>query len=112
MKTNREEKINRLVQKELSELFLTETKKTRGVIISVTHVRISPDLSVAHVYLSIFPSEKAHELLKNITDNVKTIRYDLGTRIGKQVRIVPELIFHLDDSLDYIDNIDRLLKNA
>jgi ribosome-binding factor A len=74
-------------------------------------VRVSPDLSVAHVYLSIFPPEKAEELLKNIMENVKSIRYDLGTRIGKQLRIVPDLVFHLDDSLDYIEKIDKLLKN-
>lgn len=111
MKPNRDQKINRLIQKELSQLFQEETRKTRGVIISVTHVRVSPDLSVAHVYLSIFPPEKAEELLKNIMENVKSIRYDLGTRIGKQLRIVPDLVFHLDDSLDYIEKIDKLLKN-
>jgi len=111
MKPNRDQKINRLIQKELSQLFLEETRKTRGVIISVTHVRVSPDLSVAHIYLSIFPPEKAEELLKNIMENVKSIRYDLGTRIGKQLRIVPDLVFHLDDSLDYIEKIDKLLKN-
>ena len=111
MKPNRDQKINRLIQKELSQLFLEETRKTRGVIISVTHVRVSPDLSVAHVYLSIIPPEKAEELLKNIMENVKSIRYDLGTRIGKQLRIVPDLVFHLDDSLDYIEKIDKLLKN-
>ncbi|MGB4445727.1 MAG: 30S ribosome-binding factor RbfA [Dysgonamonadaceae bacterium] len=111
MKPNRDQKINRLIQKEMSQLFLEETRKTRGIIISVTHVRVSPDLSVAHVYLSIFPPEKAEELLKNIMENVKSIRYDLGTRIGKQLRIVPDLVFHLDDSLDYIEKIDKLLKN-
>ncbi|MFY9362197.1 MAG: 30S ribosome-binding factor RbfA [Dysgonamonadaceae bacterium] len=111
MKPNRDQKINRLIQKELSQLFLEETRKTRGIIISVTHVRVSPDLSVAHIYLSIFPPEKAEELLKNIMENVKSIRYDLGTRIGKQLRIVPDLVFHLDDSLDYIEKIDKLLKN-
>jgi ribosome-binding factor A len=111
MKPNRDQKINRLIQKEMSQLFLEETRKTRGIIISVTHVRVSPDLSVAHIYLSIFPPEKAEELLKNIMENVKSIRYDLGTRIGKQLRIVPDLVFHLDDSLDYIEKIDKLLKN-
>jgi ribosome-binding factor A len=111
MDSNRQQKINRLIQKELSELFLLETKKTHGVIVSVTSVRVTPDLSLAHAYLSIFPSEKAADLLKNINDNVKSIRYDLGKRIAKQLRIIPDLRFHLDDSLDYIENIDRLLKN-
>jgi len=111
MDSNRQQKVNRLIQKELSEIFLPETKKMHGVFISVTNVRVSPDLGVAHAYLSIFPSEKAEELVKNINENVKSVRYDLGKRVGKQLRVVPELTFHVDDSLDYIENIDRLLKD-
>jgi len=83
----------------------------QGVFISVTNVRVSPDLSVAHAYLSIFPSEKAEELVKNINENVKSVRYDLGKRVGKQLRVIPELKFHVDDSLDYIEHIDQLLKD-
>lgn len=112
MESNRIQKINRLIQKELSEIFLLETKKMRGLLVSVTHVRVSPDLSMAHVHLSIFPSEKAEELVENINDNVKVVRFDLGKRVGKQLRIIPELIFHIDDSLDYIENIDKLLKDG
>lgn len=104
------QKINRQVQKELGELFLLETKKSQGVLISVTNVRTSPDLSVAHAYLSIFPSEKAEELVSNINNNVKSVRYNLGKRMRNRLRIIPELVFHIDDSLDYIENIDRLLK--
>lgn len=111
METNRQQKINRLIQKELSEIFLLETKKMQGVLISVTNVRVSPDLGMAHAYLSIFPSEKADELLRNINENIKSVRFDLGKRVGKQLRIVPELMFHIDDSLDYIDNINKLLKH-
>jgi len=111
MDSNRQQKVNRLIQKELSEIFLLETKKMHGVFISVTNVRVSPDLGVAHVYLSIFPSEKAEELVKNINENVKSVRYDLGKRVGKQLRVVPELTFHVDDSLDYIEHIDKLLKD-
>ncbi|MEN6589148.1 MAG: 30S ribosome-binding factor RbfA [Proteiniphilum sp.] len=111
MDSNRQQKVNRLIQKELSEIFLLETKKMHGVFISVTNVRVSPDLGVAHAYLSIFPSEKAEELVKNINENVKSVRYDLGKRVGKQLRVVPELTFHVDDSLDYIEHIDRLLKD-
>lgn len=110
MDTNRQQKINRLIQKELSEIFLLETKKMKGVLISVTNVRVSPDLGMAHAYLSIFPSEKAEELMNNIHENVKSIRFELGRRVGKQLRVVPDLMFHLDDSLDYIENIDNLLK--
>lgn len=110
MESNRLQKINRLIQKELSEIFLLETKKMQGVLVSVTNVRVSPDLGMAHAYLSIFPSEKGGELLRNINENVKSVRFELGKRVGKQLRVVPELNFHLDDSLDYIENIDKLLK--
>lgn len=110
MESNRQQKINRLIQKELSEIFLTETKKMRGVLVSVTRVRVTPDLGLAYAYLSIFPSSMGKELIENITSNVKTIRFDLGKKVGKQLRIVPDLQFYLDDSLDYIENIDNLLK--
>ncbi len=109
METTRQQKINRLIQKELGEIFLLQTKAMPGVLVSVSGVRISPDLSVAKAYLSIFPSEKGKELLANIKTNVKAIRYDLGQRLGKQLRIIPELVFYIDDSLDYLENIDKLL---
>jgi ribosome-binding factor A len=111
MDNNRLQKINRLIQKELGELLLIEAKKMPGVIISVTNVRVSADLSVAHSYLSVFPSEKSKELVSNINENVKTVRYDLGKRLRNQLRLIPELTFHVDDSLDYIDNLDNLLKD-
>lgn len=82
----------------------------RGVMVSVTRTKISPDLSVCTAYLSIFPSEKADELLQNINNNLATIRYDLGQKVRNQLRIIPELRFFLDDSLDYIEHIDELLK--
>ena len=81
----------------------------QGVMISVTRVRMSPDLGLAKGYLSIFPSDKAEEIMDNINTNKKSIRWSLGERIGKQVRRIPELAFFLDDSLDYLENIDRLL---
>ena len=111
MDNNRLQKINRLIQKELGELLLIEAKKMPGVIISVTNVRVSAYLSVAHSYLSVFPSEKSKELVSNINENVKTVRYDLGKRLRNQLRLIPELTFHVDDSLDYIDNLDNLLKD-
>jgi ribosome-binding factor A len=83
---------------------------THGVIVSVTRCRISPDLSICTAYLSIFPSEKGDELIKNITANEKTIRYELGKKVHNQLRIIPELRFFIDDSLDYIEHIDELLK--
>lgn len=109
MESTRQAKIARLIQKELSEIFRQQTAKTRGTIISVSAVRVSPDLSVARVYLSIFPSEKAGETLKAINESTQTVRYDLAQKVRYQLRKTPALTFFLDDSLDYIDNIDALL---
>lgn len=110
METTRQNKISRLIQKELSEIFLLQTKSMNGVLVSVSAVRISPDMSIAHVYLSVFPSERSQEIVKNINDNMKSIRYELGTRVRHQLRIIPELKFFVDDSLDYAERIDELLK--
>lgn len=110
MQETRQNKIARLLQKELSQIFEEQTRQTHGVLVSVTATRISPDMSICKAYLSVFPSEKGEEILGNISNNQKTVRYELGRRVGKQLRIIPELKFFLDDSLDYIDNIDKLLK--
>jgi ribosome-binding factor A len=110
METTRQNRIARLIQKELGEIFLLQAKAMRGVLISVSVVRISPDMSVARVYLSIFPSDKAQEMTKNINDNMKSVRYELGIRLRHQLRIIPELKFFIDDSLDYLEKIDSLLK--
>lgn len=110
METTRQQKISRLIQKELSEIFLLQTKSMHGVMVSVSAVRISPDLSICRAYLSIFPSNRGEEIIKNINDNVKAVRYELGQRLRFQLRIIPELKFFVDDSLDYIEHIDELLK--
>ena len=110
METTRQNKISRLIQKELSEIFLLQTKSMSGVLVSVSAVRISPDMSIARVYLSVFPSERSQEIVKNVNDNMKSIRYELGTRVRHQLRIIPELKFFVDDSLDYAERIDELLK--
>lgn len=110
METTRQSKIARLLQKELSDIFLQQTKSMPGTLVSVSVVRISPDMSIAKAYLSIFPSEKGDELIKNVNNNAKAIRYELGTRVRHQLRIIPELKFFVDDSLDYIEKIDSLLK--
>lgn len=109
METTRQAKIARLLQKELSEIFRLQTAATRGTIVSVSAVRVSPDLSVAKAYLSIFPSAKAQEIMKSINASAQTIRYELAQRVRFQLRKTPELTFYLDDSLDYIENIDHLL---
>lgn len=110
METTRQNKIARLIQKELSEIFLAQTKSMPGVLVSVSVLRISPDMSYARAYLSIFPSERAEEIVKNINANAKAIRFELGGRVRHQLRIIPELKFFIDDSLDYAEKIDQLLK--
>lgn len=110
MQETRQNKISRLLQKELAEIFQSQTRQMHGVLVSVTRVRISPDLGICSAYLSIFPSEKSEEILTNISSSEKTIRFELGKRVRNQLRIIPELRFFKDDSLDYIDRIDELLK--
>ena len=112
METTRQNKISRLIQKELSDIFQKQTSSMRGVLVSVSACRISPDLSVCRAYLSVFPSERAQEIVQNINNNQKQVRYELGTRVGKQLRIITELKFFIDDSLDYVDHIDKLLGNS
>ncbi len=109
METTRQNKIARLIQKDLSNIFQAQTRQTRGILVSVSVVRISPDLSVAKAYLSIFPSAKAQEILQNINDHASQIRFEMGKLQRHQLRIIPELKFFLDDSLDYLENIDKLL---
>ena len=110
MQETRQNKIARMLQKELSLIFQQQTRATHGVMISVTRTKISPDLSICTAYLSVFPSDKGEEILANINANSKQIRYELGTSVRNQMRIIPELRFFIDDSLDYIEHIDELLK--
>ena len=111
METTRQQKISRMLQKELGEIFLLYARELHGTLITVTAVRISPDLGIAHTHLSIFPSEKSAAVLTKVQDDSKAIRYDLGKRVRNQLRIVPALYFHVDDSLDYLENIDKLLRS-
>lgn len=110
MQETRQNKIARLLQKELAQIFQEQTRAMHGVMVSVTRTKVSPDLSICTAYLSVFPSERGEEIIGNVNANMKTIRYELGTRIRNQVRVIPELRFFIDDSLDYIDRIDELLK--
>ena len=112
METTRQQKIARLLQKELSEIYRLETAKIGNVIVSVSPVRVSPDLSIARAYLSIFPSDKAQVLIESINKSAKQIRYDLAQKVRFQLRKTPELFFHIDDSLDYIEHIDNLLSRT
>ena len=110
METTRQQKIERLIQKELSDMLQRQTQQAPCVLVSVSRVRISPDLSVCRGYLSVFPSERGEEIVANINANVKSVRFELGKRVRHQLRIIPELKFFIDDSLDYIEHIDELLK--
>ncbi len=111
MDSTRQKKINRLIQKELSEIFQREVGDIIGAtMVSATVVRVSSDLSIAKVYISIFPTESTEVIHSNIAENCSKIRFMLGKRVGKQLRIIPELKFFIDDSLDYANKIDDLLK--
>jgi ribosome-binding factor A len=110
--STRQKKVARLIQKEVAGMFLRSgSEYAPGKMISVTKVRVSPDLSFAKVYVSIFPSSKHEEVLHSIQEHGHKIRFELGHKIRQQLRIVPELAFFIDDSLDYIDKIDNLLKS-
>jgi len=109
--TTRQNKIGRLIQKELSELLRRDTNiLAKGRILSLTTVRVTRDMSQAKCYLSIFPSEGAAAVLADIKLHKSKLRGDLGNIVRFQLRHVPELEFYLDDSLDYIEKIDKLLK--
>ena len=113
MQSTRQNKICRLIQQDMGDIFLKEMKPVLGnSLITVTQVRITPDLSIARIYVSIMiiGGGTKEALLQLIRENTADLRRRLGLREGKQLRIIPHLEFHLDDSRDYIENIERLLK--
>ena len=113
MQNTRQQRICRLIQQEMGDIFLRETKETLGPsLISVSAVRITPDLSIARVYLSIMPlgGGSPDSIMALVRENTADLRRRLGMRVGKQLRIIPRLEFFIDDTLDYIENINRLLK--
>lgn len=110
MESNRIDKINRLLEKELAEILRQETAKTHGLLVSVSAVRTAPDLSFAKVFVSVFPSENGKSVVENLNRQVSGIRGALGNKVRYQLRIIPELRFDIDDSLDYLERIDQLLK--
>jgi ribosome-binding factor A len=110
--STRQKKVSRLIQKEIADIFLRKgSEYAPGKLISITKVRISPDLSYGKIYISIFPSGGHEEILNAIQSHANKIRFDLGHKVRSQLRIVPEIAFFLDDSLDYIEKIDQLLKS-
>ncbi|MBS9774984.1 MAG: 30S ribosome-binding factor RbfA [Tenacibaculum sp.] len=109
--TNRQRKIAGVLQQDLVDVLQRAAQDgMRGVIISVSKVMVTSDLGVAKVYLSIFPSEKREEIIKGVISNTSSIRYELARRTRNQLRRMPELLFFGDDSLDYIEEIDKSLK--
>ncbi len=112
METKRQERINKLLQRDLGEIFQRELGHvTKHTMVTVTKVDVTPDLTLARVYLSLFATNNFEGIMKNINKHVSEIRGKLGRRIRHQLRSVPELRFFRDDSLDYIENIENLLKN-
>jgi ribosome-binding factor A len=111
MDTTRQNKVSKLIQKEMGELFQRESRTLfSGAFITVTGVKISQDLSVAKIYLSFLAVKDANELVKNIREHTKEIRKRFGEKIKHQLRIVPNLEFFHDDSLEYVDKIEKLFK--
>ena len=111
MQTERQKKIGRLLQKDIGEIILELGRRnSESALITVTKIQVTSDLSIAKVYLSIYATIDKNKVLKNVQAQAKEIRYILGGRIRHQLRIVPELMFFEDDTLDYIENIDKLLK--
>lgn len=109
--STRQLKVAREIQKDLAEIIRGKGMAVfGGEMVTVSEVRVSPDLSLAKTYVSIFPSAKAEEVMKLLNDNVKALRGELGHQVAKQLRIVPEIVFYLDTSLDYAEHIDELLK--
>lgn len=112
MESKRQQKIARLIQKDLGEILrIFGSEQLGGYLITVTKVNVSPDLSIAKTYLSLFGPMEKSLAFKTIKQHKKDIRHNLAIRVKGQLRVIPELDFYVDDSLDYIENIDKLLKS-
>lgn len=113
MDSTRQQKVSRLLQKDLGQILqLAQSNIAPGKMLSVTEVRVSPDMSFAKVFVSVFPSEKSDETMLALQSHVKEIRHSLAQRIRHQLRIVPEIAFVLDQTADYARHIDELLNNC
>lgn len=110
MESTRQHKIARLIQKDMSDILLRYARTLHGILISVSEVRVSPDLSIAHIYVSVFPQDRVAETMQQIEDNAHKLRGELGQLERHQLRIIPELRFHLDETIDRLEHIDELLK--
>ena len=109
--STRQLKVAKELQKHKAELIRSKGMAAfGGALVSVSGVKISPDLSVAKIYVSVFPSDKAEAVMEVLEENCRALRGELGSKVGKQLRIVPEINFYLDSSLDYVEHIEELLK--
>ncbi len=109
--STRQLKVAKEIQKDMAEIIRSKGMAAfQGALVSVSGVKISPDLSVSKIYVSVFPSEKAQAVMSILEENSRALRGELGSRVGKQLRIVPEITFYLDSSLDYVEHIEELLK--
>mgnify|MGYP001179046973 CR=1 FL=1 len=112
MESNRQKKVARLIQKDLSDIFLYMTKSNyKGIMITITHVFVSKDFSVAKIYLSFFPEENKTEIFQDIQKQKHIIKHQLSIRLKNQMRKTPELNFFIDNSLEHYDNINKILKD-
>ena len=113
MESKRQQRISKLIQHDLGEIFQLEVPHlTPGVMVTVTQVYVTPDLALAKVYLSLFPAKDKEAIVEKINTASREVRGLLGKRVRHQLRAIPELRFYLDDSLDYIEKIDKLLKDV
>jgi ribosome-binding factor A len=114
METNRQKKIGALLQNDLVDILQGEVRKNNisNLIISISKVMVTTDLSIAKVYLSVFPSERGAEILAAVRSNAPLIKHDLSQRVKLQLRKVPNLVFYIDDTLDRIEKIDEELSGA
>ena len=113
METQRQKKIGGLIQQDLADILQRAASEgTPGTLISVSKVSVTADLSIAKVYVSVFPTAKAKQIVEEIKGSTAAIRHELAQRTKHQLRRTPELLFFLDDSLDYIDKIDQSLKEG
>jgi len=114
METTRQKRIAKIIQMDLAEILQGEVRKggIKNLIITVSKVKVTPDLNLAKVYVSVFPSEKGADLIKALQSNAKLIKHEVAQRVKHQLRKMPDLIFYRDDSLDYIEKIDEELKNG
>ena len=111
IESTRQLKVAKEIQKVMAEVIRSKGMAAfGGALVSVSGVKVSPDLSIAKIYVSVFPSEKAEAVMAVLDENARALRGELGAKVGKQLRIVPEITFYLDNSLDYVEHIEELLK--